>query len=131
MKITYKFADNTTSVVEAPDNIGTFIIDSRRTEDSAERSHRRHCWSTDALVYEGAEYGAEDSYFTDEEDKEETARIEEIQAIYKSLLDTQRRRLQLHAEGRTYREIAEIEGTNVKSVFESITAAKKKFKKFL
>ena len=62
MKITWKFADDTVSTVEVDEKVGTLILDSRRKEENAERRHRRHCWSLDAITYEGKEYGAEDSY---------------------------------------------------------------------
>lgn len=53
-------------------------------------------------------------------------------AINTLLTETQRRRLILHAfKGLTTREIAKIEGTNNKSVHESIVAAQRKIKKFL
>ena len=45
MKITYAFADGTTSVVEVDDEIGAYIMDSRRHEDNNDRRHRYHNYS--------------------------------------------------------------------------------------
>ena len=42
MKITYAFADGTTSVVEVDDEIGAYIMDSRRQENNDDRRHRYH-----------------------------------------------------------------------------------------
>lgn len=53
MKIKYEFATGEVTEVKIEDSIGAVIIDSRREEDSAEREHRRHCYSIDAITYEG------------------------------------------------------------------------------
>ena len=57
MKITWSFADGTTSEVEVNEELGNYITASRREESSAARKHRRHCYSLDAIAYEGKEYG--------------------------------------------------------------------------
>ena len=62
MKITYKFADGTTSTTEVDEEIGAFIMDSRRKEANDDRRHRYHNYSLDAITYEGAEYGECDAY---------------------------------------------------------------------
>ena len=40
MKITWQFADGTRSEIDAPDDIGTVILDSRREEDNLDRKER-------------------------------------------------------------------------------------------
>ena len=40
MKITYKFADDTTSEVEVSEEIGTLIMESRRVESNGDRKER-------------------------------------------------------------------------------------------
>ena len=55
----------------------------------------------------------------------------EIIGLYRSLTDKQRGRLKLYAEGKTIREIAALEGVDVRAVHDSIRLAIKKFKKFL
>lgn len=54
MKITYAFADGTTSVVEVDDEIGAYIMDSRRQENNDDRRHRYHNYSLDDVTYEGS-----------------------------------------------------------------------------
>lgn len=131
MKVTYKFADGTSSVVEVSDEIGTMIVDSRREEDTAAKYAQRHSWSIDSLAYEGLDYASYDRYFENEPDEEEQARMVEIIGIYRSLSDKQKRRLRLFASGKTYREIAEIEKCPVSAIHESIGRILKKFEKFL
>ena len=101
MKVTYKFADGTSSVVEVSDEIGTMIVDSRREEDTAAKYAQRHSWSIDSLAYEGLDYASYDRYFENEPDEEEQARMVEIIGIYRSLSDKQKRRLRLFASGKT------------------------------
>ena len=131
MIVTYRFADGETSQVEVSDESGTMIIESRREEESAERDARRHCWSIDALSYEGEDYGVTDELFAAETDAEQKERMTEIIGLYRSLTDKQRGRLKLYAEGKTIREIAALEGVDVRAVHDSIRLAIKKFKKFL
>ena len=103
MKVEYKFADGTVSEVEVSEEIGTYIMDSRRKENSAN----------------------EGNYL---EEQEDTALLKEV---LDCLTETQRRRMLLFIEGWSFRNIAEQEGTNHKSVEESIKAAQKKIQKYL
>ncbi len=48
MKISYKFADGEHTEVGIADAIGAVIVDSRCTEEAAERRHRRHRYSYNA-----------------------------------------------------------------------------------
>lgn len=57
MKIKYEFADGTVSEVEVEESIGAVIIESRRKEDNLARKERYHCYSMDAVQFEGDEYG--------------------------------------------------------------------------
>lgn len=56
MKIKYEFADGTVSEVEVEDSIGAVIIEDRRLEDNLSRKERYHCYSLDAVQFEGVEY---------------------------------------------------------------------------
>ena len=56
MKIKYAFLDGTTAEVEISDEIGAIIIDSRKAEHAQDERRRRHCYSYDAIDYEGEEY---------------------------------------------------------------------------
>lgn len=128
MKVKYEFNNGDVTEVEVSEEIGAMIIDSRREEESAERKHRRHCYSMDAAVYEGLEYGTEDfteALFDDAEERD--ARVREA---FSHLSEIQQKRLLLLAGGMSVREIAWRKGKNFRTVYDSIEAAKKKFLKF-
>lgn len=128
MKIKYEFANGETSEVEVDDEIGAFIVDSRRVEHNAEERDRYHSvYSVENLYYEGDILVADS---TPEADviNEEGARY--MLAILSCLTPVQRRRFTLHAEGKTYREIAESEGVQLKAIQDSVEQARKKLAKF-
>ncbi len=123
MKIKYEFDNGEVTEVEVDEDIGTFILDSRRQESNSDRKERAHCLSLDAIDYEGPEFGTYDKH----EDDEEIIRSHRIWQAFSRLSETQQRRLRLYADGKSLREIAEIEGTSFQSIDESIRAARKKF----
>ncbi len=127
MKIQWNFADGTKSEVEVDEEIGNFITASRRAENSAERGHRRHCYSLDAILYEGKEYGTSS---TPEDDAETEEQREHINEAFSHLTEKQRQRLKMLADGLSCHEIARREGANFRTVHDSVEAGKKKFKKF-
>ncbi len=98
MKIKYAFLDGTVTEVEVSDEIGAVIIDSRKAEHAQDERHRYHCYSYDAIDYEGEEYGACDEYAVEDDSAEQTARIREA---FSHLTATQQRRLRLYANGKT------------------------------
>lgn len=128
MKITYEFATGEVTEVEVTDELGGIIIDSRREEESLARKERRHCYSLDAIAYEGKEYAAEDFAEAILSSAEEER--QRIQEALSHLTEVQKHRLLLRAGGLSYHEIASREGKNVRAIFESIEGAKKKFLKF-
>ena len=125
MKIKYEFDNGEVTEVEVDEEIGTFILESRRQESNLDRKERAHCLSLDAIDYEGSEFGAWDKY----EDDDDFFRSRRVRKAFSQLSETQQRRLKLYADGKTLREIAEIEGASFQSVDESIRAARKKFSK--
>ncbi len=125
MKIKYEFDNGEVTEVEVDEEIGTFILESRRQESNLHRKERAHCLSLDAIDYEGSEFGAWDKY----EDDDNIFRSRRVRKAFSQLSETQQRRLKLYADGKTLREIAEMEGTSFQSVDESIRAARKKFSK--
>ena len=129
MKIKYQFITGETTEVEVSSEIGAVIIDSRRKEDSAERKHRRHCWSMDAIDYEGLEY-ADPEDFTKKLFDDSPERNAHIKECFDKLTDVQQRRMLMLASGLSLREIARREGKDIKTIRESIEAAQKKFLKF-
>ena len=126
MIIKYKFATGEVTEVDVSDEIGAVITASRKAEHALEERNRYHCYSLDAIDYEGLEYGECDEYPIEDDSAERTERIK---AAFSQLTGTQQRRLRLYADGRTLREIAALENTKFQSVAESIEAAKKKFLK--
>ena len=127
MLIKYKFATGEVTEVEVSDEIGAVITASRKAEHALEERNRYHCYSLDAIDYEGLEYGECDEYPIEDDSAEQTERIK---AAFSQLTETQQRRLRLYADGKTMRQIAALENTRFQSVAESIEAARKKFLKF-
>ena len=128
MKIKYEFADGTVSEVEVEESVGAVIIEDRRMEDNLSRRERYHCYSLDAVQFEGAEYSDGETPETKIEREMDTERI--AQAL-DGLSEVQRRRLLMLAEGKSLREIARMEGKEIKTIRESIEGARKKFLKFV
>lgn len=128
MIIKYEFANGEITEVEVSEELGAVIIDSRRKEESLNRKERRHCYSLDAAVYEGLEYGAYDSDLDMSDDTDESKT--HVRKAFSHLSETQKRRLLMLASGLSIREIARREGKDFSSVRESIESARKKFLKF-
>ena len=81
MKIQWKFADGTTSEVEVNEEIGNYITASRRRRQSnLARKERYHCYSLDAIDYEGPE-----RYVTDTTPETELIREEHAARINTAL----------------------------------------------
>ncbi len=126
MKIQWKFADGTTSEVEVNEEIGNYITASRREESNLARKERYHCYSLDAIDYEGSEYATDTTPETDLIHKEDAARIN---TALDKLSETQKRRLLMLVDGLSVNEIARIEDVAPNAAWKSIESAKKKFKK--
>ena len=127
MQIKYEFQNGEVIESEVEEQIGEVIIESRRLEANGDRKERYHCYSLDAVVYEGMEYGSEEtpeSLLTELEDSQH------LYQAFQKLSETQQRRLLLLASGLSIREIARRENANYKSVYESIEAGRKAFKKY-
>jgi len=131
MKVIYRNSDTTTIEIETSEEIAISLTDSYREEDNYDRKCRYHNYSMDAAVYEGKDYAAPDtpeSIAVDKEDAaESSARYDKALAL---LTDIQRERFLMYAAGMSTHEIARLEGSNQKSVHESIEAARKKLLKF-
>lgn len=125
MVITYEFVDGTKSEVEVSEELGNFIVEDRRREASAERKHRRHTLSTDALLYEGLEYGCTDNY----EGEEENYLRKPVQEGLDKLTAVQKRRLFMYRKGMTLQQIAAVEGVKFQAIHQSINEVRKVFEK--
>ena len=126
MKIQWKFAAGTTSEVEVNEEVGNYITASRREESNLARKERYHCYSLDAIDYEGLEYATDITPETELILEEDTARIN---AALDKLSVTQKRRLLMLSDGLSANEIARIENVAPNAAWKSIEGAKKKFKK--
>lgn len=126
MKIKYQFANGDVSEVEVSEDVGSIIVDSRRKEDNLDRKERYHCYSYDAIDYEGEEYADPD---TPDSLLERDELSKRVQSAMLHLSEIQVRRLTLFAEGLSIREIARMEGVDHKAVSKSIESAKKVFAK--
>lgn len=126
MKIEYRFNDGTVSKIEVSDDIGEFILESRRKESNLDKKESRHDYSLDAVDFEGIEY-ADKETVEDVLSKKESQRKTEVFLTY--LTDKQRNRIELLMDGCSYREIARIEGVDHKQVIKSIKAVREKFLK--
>ena len=82
MKISYTFANGENSEVEVNEEIGTFILDSRREEDNLGRKERYHCYSLNAAEFEGENQSEYAKRYDTLVERFETAkaRQEEVQA---------------------------------------------------
>lgn len=128
MKIKWQFNDGTKTELEVADDIGTFILDSRRLEHNLAERERYHCpYSYDALDYEGLEYACREELCKDLIDNEDNHRL---YIAFGKLSKVQRRRLLMLSNGLSMREIAHREGVDIKTVRESIEGGRKKFLKF-
>ena len=124
MKIRYTFDNGEISEIEVSEEIGTVIMDSRRMESNDDRRERYQCWPLDALDYEGSIYSVPDP--TEDLLDETNARVHKA---FSHLTETQQRRILMLAAGLSEREIARQEGKEIKTIRESIDAARKKFLK--
>lgn len=127
MKIKYEFINGETTEIEVDENIGTFIVDSRRNEENLARKERSHCYSSD-IAWEGEDYADPDTPESLMFQKYENKRLA---SALSELTEVQKRRFIKFAEGMSIREIARQENANFKSVHDSIEQARKKLKKFL
>ena len=127
MKIRYEFANGEVTEVEVSEEVGAVIIESRKAEHAQQEKQRYHCYSYDAIDFEGVEYAdpkTPESLYEEDEDKKK------IELALSTLTPAQRRRILMLADGMSVREIARYEGSDHKSVLESINRAKKKIKNF-
>ncbi len=127
MEIVYKFNDGTVSKVEVDEEIGKFILASRKEEHANNEKKRSHCISLDALKYEGSEYASKETVETVLIDR---SRREQLYEVIEKLTDVQKRRLEMLLDGHSLREIARQEGVNLSKIQKSVAQIQKKFHEF-
>ena len=125
--IVYEFADGTKSIVEVDAHIADSIEVSRREEENYERKCRY--WTKVKMDYEGSCFADENTPSRLYELAEEERRVE---AFLTTLTETQRRRLILRMDDPdlSLRDIARLEGVDIKTMTECFNAIKVKFNKF-
>ena len=127
MKIKYESVTGEVNEIEVDEYFGNLVVDSRRKEASGDKKEHRHCWSLDAITYEGLEFSVED--FTKALFDDGDERRQRVRKAFSHLTKVQQRRMVLLAKYKSVREVARIEGKDYKTVYESIEAARKKFLK--
>jgi len=146
--IVYRFADRIVEITledyiaENPDKTAKDFLKLKKfsdndyfEQDRAENAQTKK--NTDLYELEGVSVKSPEESFIDEIDELEEAEQKAKQIILaekvlSKLTDVQRKRYLLYAvESFSTRQIADLEGANHKSVYESLQSAKKKIKKFL
>lgn len=122
MKIKYKFNNGEISEVEVSEEIGNFILESRRNEHNLNRRQRYHCISLDAFDYE-------DLKLSTVEQRNEETEDNRVRYAFSHLNERQQRRLFMLSQGLSEREIARREGVTLRAIQECLDGAKKKFLK--
>ena len=130
MLVKYKSVTDEVTEVEVSEEIGNFILDSRREEHNANERHRYHQeFSLDNLVYEGSVYASADSEPASSLIRKE--REEEREALLSRLTAVQRRRLEKVMDGMSIAAITREERGSYNSIKESVEKARQKLKKYL
>lgn len=130
MKIIYRFNDGTKSEVEVDDELGLSIEAMEREYQSYERKMRR--WAPirlDESIYEGEWFEDNNTPSKNYNLEQEEIRVNEFK---KTLTATQLRRLSFREDDPhiSLREIARIEGANLKAVQDTFEQIRKKYEKF-
>ena len=126
-KYRYSFVDGAEEIEISEEWVAVLREMDREEEANRKKQTRRHI-SLDAVDYEGEEFA--------EDGDAETALLEKesdrvVERTLSSLTDVQRRRVEMRTLGMSYRDIAEKEKTNWKTIKESITGAAIKIQKNL
>jgi len=124
----FQDGQNLLQEVEVPHSVFAALADCSKKENALARQDRRRieqCDLTDIELYDRA-FRKPKSV---EEEVAENLRNEVLEQAIADLPETMRRRFLLYRDcGLTYEWIAQMEGRNVKSIFESIRAAEEKIR---
>ena len=127
MKYRYGFSTGT-ETVEIPEEWAAVLEEMDHEEQLCARRERRRHQSLDALLYEGMDFAGDGDAETPLLENELSGELEEA---LEKLTEIQRRRLLMHCEGMTYREMGRLEDANMKSCEESVKGAIRKIQKNL
>ena len=128
MKIKYEFINGEKTEIEVEENIGTWILDSRRVEENLARKERYHNYSLETEFEKTQKIATFDTPESLTILSQDNARL---YRAFEKLSDIQKQRLLMLADGMSISEIARKEHKDYKTILESIEAARKKIKKFL
>lgn len=121
--------------VEVTPEVRDCLDETQREIWRTDKKFQRKTYSHDAALYEGSDYGNEDTYFAETEDEllaNDKRLADKAAAAWDSLTETQRRRTKLYQEnGHSLTKVAKIEGCAIQTVKESVDAALKKMTKIL
>ena len=126
MKYRYAFTTGE-EVVEISEEWAAVLEEMDHEEQLSNRRETRRHQSLDDLLYEGLDFASDGDAESPLLEKEFTA---ELADALEKLTEIQRRRLLMHCEGMTVREIASREKASAMACEESIQGAVKKMKKF-
>ena len=126
--VKYRYAFTTgEEEVEISEEWAAVLEEMDHEEQLSDRRETRRHQSLDDLLYEGLDFAAEGDAESPLLEKEDGRELEEALGC---LTEIQRRRLLMHCEGMTVREIASQESASAMACEESIQEAVKKMKKF-
>lgn len=126
MKIKYESVTGAVEEIDVSAEYGEFIVASRREESNSDRRHRYHAaFSLDGAQYEGQDFAADE---TPESEYLTRERNQRLYAAMDRLTSVQRRRLEMYADGMSFREIARLEGVDHKQIKKSVEQARKKIR---
>ena len=126
MKIKYFFDDGTVNEVEIEKELYEFIKKEELVKENYERKNRYWCSiKLDQSDYEGDWFKDNNTPQSLYEEKESQKRVD---GFLKKLTPIQKRKLEIRMNNPriSYRKIAEIEGTDIKTIRECFEAIKKK-----
>ena len=130
MIIKYEFVDGDVIEVETSEEIAEAIKEFEKEEHADNERNRVHNHSIESAKYEGKVYEYQDPALRRLEiaESKRTRRTRRIlKRGFSRLTEKQRKRVLLLIKGMSIREISKYEGTDFKTVWESIESARKKF----
>lgn len=118
MKIEYAFVNGEHSEVEVSEELGEFILDSRRKEENNDRRYRKYHFPLSLCLFEGKDWGYQDDH---------SMLFSHIYHILEiALTPIEHRRMMQFIDGFTLTEISKQEGVSVEAVRLSISRSQKK-----
>ena len=125
-KYRYGFVDGTEEI-EINEEWAAVLREMDREEEANRKKQTRRHISLDVVDFEGEAFAAPGDAETALLEKESEEKVEKLLS---RLTETQRRRVEMRMEGRTYREIGMLEGINFRRAEKSVNQAREIMKDF-